>query len=296
MNAWSSLRPYITLGVFTLLFFFRPTVSLGETPAKPGVWCDRNTSWAVSTAHQSQLLASLKRITGWTDVCFTCEGMLSTGKATNAVKGSDTARQVLLKAVRSGVTFIIEDYSGSDEINFGIIERYSRLKTPQSREEARYCVMKIDFNDFDRVEASDEVREAFDVGFTFLHELLHGLGYEDSRSKSELGLCERVVNQARDELGLPLRDQYFADAIKLTFDVISWRIRFIYNEKRHNSSKQRWQYLFFIVRQSREESQPDVASTHKFTGSDRDELALLKPSKEASRRTALSALPSFRIR
>jgi hypothetical protein len=42
-----------------------------------------------------------------------------------------------------------------------------------------------------------------------LHELLHGLGYDDGSREEEIGQCEEMVNQARSELGLPLRDQYF---------------------------------------------------------------------------------------
>ena len=50
---------------------------------------------------------------------------------------------------------------------------------------------------------------AFDEGFTLLHELLHAIGYEDATSASEVGAVETRLNQAREEIGLPLRAEYF---------------------------------------------------------------------------------------
>jgi hypothetical protein len=96
------------------------------------------------------------------------------------------------------------------------------------------------------MQASREVRESFDVGFTALHELLHGLGYKDASGVDELGECEEMLNHARGELALPLRDQYFGDELRMARHFISIRLRFR-TAKTQSSARPRTQYLFFMV-------------------------------------------------
>lgn len=91
------------------------------------------------------------------------------------------------------------------------------------------------------MQASREVRHSFNAGFTFLHELLHGLGHRDADQLQELGECEEIVNQARTELHLPTRDQYFAAQIKITGNHYTVRLRF------RDHLRGRNQYLFFMT-------------------------------------------------
>ena len=120
--------------------------------------------------------------------------------------------------------------------------------------------MRLDFNDFREMEASREVRDSFDAGFTTLHELLHGLGCKDATSVDELGECEETLNRARAELGLPLRDQYFGDELRMARQFVTVRLRFRSDKARSSAvhSRARIQYLFFLV-QSDYERQPSSA-------------------------------------
>src|SRR5262249_24831017 len=105
------------------------------------------------------------------------------------------------------------------------------------------------FDDFREMQASREVRESFDAGFTTLHELLHGLGYKDPTSFKELGECEEALNQARAELALPLRDQYFGDELQMARQFVAVRLRYRNYKTRAStgSTRARIQYLFFMV-------------------------------------------------
>ncbi len=112
--------------------------------------------------------------------------------------------------------------------------------------------MRLDFEDFHEMQAPRPVRDAFDVGFTMLHELLHGLGYKDAAHPEEIGAVEQLLNQARTELGLLQRDQYFGEPFRPIRDRILVRLRF-----RHETSvrraasdgplRERFRYLYFIL-------------------------------------------------
>jgi hypothetical protein len=97
------------------------------------------------------------------------------------------------------------------------------------------------------MQASSEVRAAFDEGFTLLHELLHGLGYKDAVRAPELGECEEVVNRMRSELGLPLRDEYFGETWRITEKLTSVRLRFRSPPRFGSTARSESHYLFFLV-------------------------------------------------
>ena len=105
----------------------------------------------------------------------------------------------------------------------------------------------MDFDDFQQVDASSEVRAAFDEGFTLFHELLHGLGYMDASRARELGACEEIVNRVRSDLGLPLRDEYFGEAWRITERLTSVRLRFRSQARNGNSARRESHYLFFLL-------------------------------------------------
>ena len=130
------------------------------------------------------------------------------------VTGSATARAILRRALQSGQVFMIEDHSGSPAVNFGQLDeglRYEQTK-PGCLTSVLIWRVRLDLSDFRRVHAPASVRESFDLGFTLLHELLHGLGYEDAKEAAQLGGCETLLNQARAELGLPQRAEYLGVA------------------------------------------------------------------------------------
>jgi hypothetical protein len=143
--------------------------------------------------------------------------------------------------------FIIEDYSNSEAIHFGQLDEGTNFADLRRRQPLQLIIwrVRIDFDDFQRVEASPPVRAAFDEGFTLLHELLHGLGYSDARSVASLGECEELLNLVRAELKLPERARYFGEAVGLTSTVKTIRIRF---RRRVTGQKAKWreEYLFFM--------------------------------------------------
>jgi hypothetical protein len=143
--------------------------------------------------------------------------------------------------------FIIEDYSNSDAIHFGQLDEGTNFADLRQQQSVQLMIwrVRIDFVDFQRVEASPPVRAAFDEGFTLLHELLHGLGYRDAQSVMAVGECEELLNLMRAELELPERARYFGEAVELTPTVKTIRLRF---RRRVTGRKAKWreEYLFFM--------------------------------------------------
>jgi hypothetical protein len=195
----------------------------------------------MSKEHERRLESSLRRITGLCDIQFTTDGSIELGDYSVAGGGSGEARRILLLARSSDTPFIIEDYSGSTSVNFGQAEQ-EQIYEPRSGRMSHLWRLRLDFDDFRQMNASSEVRATFDEGFTLLHELLHGLGFDDGSRPSELGGCEEVVNRVRSELGLPLRDQYFGDRWRVTERLTSVRLRF----RSAATGKARWYYLSFL--------------------------------------------------
>ncbi|HEV2829063.1 MAG TPA: hypothetical protein VGW76_15815, partial [Pyrinomonadaceae bacterium] len=80
-------------------------------------------------------------------------------------------------------------------------------------------VVQIDFADFDRVIGDERVREAYNVGWGFLHELDHVVNDTvDATSAGETGECEAHLNQMRRECDLPERRDYYYTLSPLTAD------------------------------------------------------------------------------
>jgi hypothetical protein len=230
--------------------------SVGETrasspwreclPREPGIWRQRCPANSLSLQHEQKLVESLRRITGFCELQFGSDGLLSTGPESTVKGGAITARAVLKQALHSGVIFVVEDHSGSDAVHFGQLEPFWFTVT-EPRTDLEINRVRLDFKDFRQMEAAAPVREAFDEGFTLIHELLHGLGYEDAFDESEVGPCEQIVNQVRAELGLVLRAQYLADAVPVTEQFTTLRLRFR-SSPSARGGKSRSYYLFFLVR------------------------------------------------
>jgi hypothetical protein len=238
------------LGCLILLMQNSPAVA--EMSITAGIWCNREKQNRVSDAHEEQLVRSLRRITGFQRLGFAEDGALSLGDVTDVAAGSSIARQIILCAMGSGKTFIIEDHSGSQSVFFGQLDEGTDFEDIASKRKFDIRRMRIDFEDFREIDAPSDVRESFDVGFTLLHELLHGVGYKDADSREEIGELEGLVNQARAELGLPLRDQYFGEPLQISPQVATVRLRFRKEikpaaDERLKRPIRRLHYLFFLL-------------------------------------------------
>ena len=108
--------------------------------------------------------------------------------------------------------------------------------------------VRLDFEDFKHMQAAPEVRDAFDAGFTLLHELLHGLGLQDTGIPDELGDCEQLVNKIRADLGVPLRDQYLGETLLRTPWFRTVRLRFKRSASNGKApARTKKYYLFFVM-------------------------------------------------
>src|SRR5207302_11475236 len=158
----------------------------GESLRTSGVRCERRSDYAITKEHERRLALSLRRITGYVALQFAPDGSLSLGDSSVVLGGSAEARGILTRAVCSSGLFVIEDYSGSSSVNFGQAVR-EQVCEPRDGRSSHVWRLRLDFDDFQQMDASSEVKAAFDEGFTLFHELLHGLGYADASRARELG-------------------------------------------------------------------------------------------------------------
>lgn len=185
-----------------------PAWAQHPVPQASGIW-QGAAPYALHESARAALVESLRRITGIAQIAFTTDGRLAIGDGPRVGGRSRIAERILREAIASGDTFVLEDHSGSDAVNFGQIEAMDYFNDATHRH-ARVWWIRMDFEDFTRMSASPRVRTAFDEGFTLLHELLHALGHRDAANAAELGECETILNEARREVGLPVRAEYFA--------------------------------------------------------------------------------------
>jgi len=237
-------------GFWALIFL--QAIAFASPPVTSGIHLSSEAKYQLAESHKKQLVSSLRRITGLDSLGFTEEGLLTLGERPEEYSGSKLAREILQWALDKKHVFIIEDHSGSPSVHFGQLDQ--GLIYEDARNGLRLIIwrVRIDFKDFQEMEAPTEVRSTFDPGFTLLHELLHGLGYKDARRVDEIGECETVVNQARAELRLPLRDQYFGESFQLAQNAMIVRLRFRSKRSTQQISTEspgrvRMQYLIFAL-------------------------------------------------
>ncbi len=240
----------VMLGSIALLI---TATAATNTQTLPGIWLSKEKGRELSREHEEQLVQELRRITGLSELKFDGNGKLQLGGVALSQDGATIARQILLCALGSGEAFIIEDYCGSSSVTFGQMDEGTHYEDLQAQCQFLIWRVRLDFNDFRDMQASPEVRESFNTGFTMLHELLHGLGYRDANSPEEIGDCERLVNQVRAELGLLLRDQYFAEPLRMTPKLFTVRLRFREDNTKktllNKQTRRRSHYLFWIMAQ-----------------------------------------------
>lgn len=177
--------------------------------------CSTERLHQVPSPHQIKLAELLRHITGFTQLTFTPEGFLNLDTE-QYQEGSATAREAIREAIAANAMMEIQDHSRSESINFGQFEAIDITVMNQPGLAHTRWEVRLDFEDFVQMNAPPEVRESFNEGFVFLHEVLHGLGKADTKEVGQIGECEAIVNQMRDELGLALRTQYHGEWLRIT--------------------------------------------------------------------------------
>lgn len=165
----------------------------------------------VSAAKREELASKLRAITGWPSLDFDDYGALRLGSR-NSNKGSQSARDLLTRAVKNERFVVIEDASSRADVAFCRVVAAKLSRDVTNKFEA--FVVLIDFSDFQKVMGDSQARSAFDVGWGFLHELDHVMhDSEDAKSSLEVGDCEQHINTMRQQLGLPIRVDYFFSSL-----------------------------------------------------------------------------------
>lgn len=198
-------------------------------PTTPGIWLSQEKGRECNTQCQAQLIDSLRRLTGWQQMHFTATGWLEIGAhmhGSTAQIGSPSAREIMARVQQSQHVFIFEAHTGSPDVSFGQLDEGLVYQDDLRHLRLKIWRLRMDLADFKRIAAPARVLAAFDPGFVFLHELLHGLGYSDPERFGEIGPCEAQVNQIRTEMDLPLRTQYFATSYQLNQLAFTVRLGF----------------------------------------------------------------------
>jgi len=170
----------------------------------------------VSRTHRDELVASLRVITGWTNLNFDTNGALRLDDG--QLRGGSKDARILLSQANEGTNLIVlENASSRSDVAFCRVVR-GRWTRGESSRPPVYVVL-IDFTDFHRLAGDAEARAAFDVGWGLLHEIDHVVrNSEDATTSKTTGECEDHINQMRLELGLPIRVDYFFSPAYLKAD------------------------------------------------------------------------------
>jgi hypothetical protein len=195
----------------------------------------------VSRSHREELAASLRAITGLTDLEFDSDGSLRFDGDV-ATRGSESARALLSQALKGPNVIIIEDASSRSDVGFARVVR-GRWQRDDSTNPPAFVVL-IDFTDFRRLSGDAEARAAFDVGWGLLHEMDHVVrDSEDAQDQATIGECEDHINRMRLEVGLPIRVDYFFSRAYLKADAnFSARYVRLSFERRDETSLQTKRY------------------------------------------------------
>jgi len=121
----------------------------------------------ISRAHREELAASLRAITGLTNLKFDATGALRLDSDVTT-RGSESARALLSQALKGPNVIIIEDASSRSDVGFARVVRGRWLRGNSTNPPA--FVVLIDFTDFRRLSGDAEALAAFDVGWGLLHE------------------------------------------------------------------------------------------------------------------------------
>ena len=161
----------------------------------------------VSAVRRDELAHKLQAITGWRDLNFDSSGTLRlAGDSPDG--GSSSARNLLAKTLAGDTVLILEDASNRTDVVFARVVP-GRWKNNLTENPTAFVVL-IDFADFDRLMGDQPALEAFNVGWSVLHEIDHVVNDSvDSDGVGQAGECEDHINQMRRECHLPARLDYF---------------------------------------------------------------------------------------
>jgi hypothetical protein len=196
----------------------------------------------ISPAHREQLIAQLRKITGFPELRFDSDGILREG-SNSPVGGSGSARDLISNSIHGNNVVVLEDASNRSDVAFCRVIP-GRWKNNLDSNPPVF-VVQIDFGDFDQLAGDERALEAFNVGWGLLHELDHTVNDSpDAMSLGETGECEAHINQMRRECDLPERADYFSTLLPLAPDS-EFRTRFVrlaFEQQPTNSNRTKKRY------------------------------------------------------
>ncbi len=163
---------------------------------------------------QRQLLQeNLRQESGFRELVFDEQGVLTLGDRQHTAGGSTTARALLIAALEGGNLSELESHERSPEVAFAQLLGMEYRDIGETGQRINIYRVQIDFADFAHLQGAREAKASFDVGIVLLHELTHGvLKLQDPRGDmDQIGECDAHVNQMRRELRLPERLYYYPD-------------------------------------------------------------------------------------
>lgn len=199
----------------------------------------------VPSANREELIQRLQLITGWRELHFDRNGLLTVNPI-RFVGGSASARELLKNALAGEKLIVLEGANARSDVVFCRVDLGQWRQTNQARP-TTYVVI-IDFNDFKYVSGDREARAAFDVGWAVLHELEHIVnGSADTDVAGTGGDCEASINRMRTELDLPIRASYYFTflPVKTDLHLISKFVRLPFDGRAPGSDKRKRYWLIW---------------------------------------------------
>jgi|RhiMethySRZTD1v2_1073278.scaffolds.fasta_scaffold04817_3 hypothetical protein len=195
----------LTLLAFTAAYSFDR-----DSPIYRGGLCNSNGNRSFNSRQLQSLLESLRRKTGFLEMRFDQAGCLTLGDLNPSAGGSPTARELLTATVEGDRLFMLESHNRSPNIEFARLSASEIFQNHRLKTRVEVRLVDVDFADFYELRGGDEVLESFDIGFSILHELAHGVWRlrDAVGDQDQVGSCEESVNRMRRELGLPERQSY----------------------------------------------------------------------------------------
>jgi hypothetical protein len=177
-----------------------------------GGLCNSNGNHSLNQRQLQAVIESLRRKTGFLEMRLDQAGCLTLGDRRPVSGGSPTARELLIDTVEGNRLFKLESHNNSPHIAFAQLSGNAIYENHRLKTRVEVRLLQVDFADFSQLRGSDEALASFDVGFSILHELAHGVWRlpDALDDQGRVGSCEERINCMRRELGLPERQSYYA--------------------------------------------------------------------------------------
>lgn len=239
------MQPRIGRNLFSLiqvcLALFALALSATELRAEPTV-SNVLIRDSFDSKNRAELISRLRAITGWSTLDFDSAGALRVGGG-QIKRGSSSARQLITKAISGTNVIVLEETLSNSNVVF--CQVISAKWTRAAANKPPAFVLRIDFDDFDKVLGDRRAREAFDVAWAVLHELDHVVNdSHDSSRIEDAGECENNINTMRRELNLAERAEYYFTYLTPSnagnFKSRFVRMAFQQRDSRTNKTKRYW--------------------------------------------------------